>query len=150
MRQRFALLLLISLPFTVSSHANADIDDPRKIHSAAKRIHEAFYRPEKADYVDYIEHYFGETITVTITHSIDEGSQRYRLTGNQRHDFFMRPKPFDQHRTRRASNYFDVQGNCYVFSLEGISHNSLYLSKLCFVDIGNQLKLNTIELLDGD
>jgi hypothetical protein len=74
----------------------------------------------------------------------------HRHEPNVKAGFAYDPEIYTGQRTRRKSEYYDVKGNCYEFNNEGISHNSIYLKKLCFAIEEKGISLVEIYLLDGD
>lgn len=121
-----------------------------KIYFASKRINECFSRTDSTT-IGYIAKFLErDSIKVIITHSIAGGVQTFYLKGNEKLDFFYSPEVFNDKKTRRKSDYYNVKGNCYEFNNEGISHNSIYLKELCFVNNEGDISLLEIYLLDGD
>lgn len=121
-----------------------------EIYFASKRIHESFSENDETT-IAYIAKFLErDSIKVVITHSIEEDTEAFYLKGKDKLDFFYRPEVYTGEKTRRKSDYFNVKENCYEFNIEGISHNSIYIKKLCYVNDEKQMSLSEIYLLDGD
>jgi len=121
-----------------------------EIYLASKRINESFSGNDSST-IEFISKYLEkDSIKVIITHSIIEKEEIYYLSGNQKIDFFNTPENYTDNKTRRQSEYYNVNGNCYEFNNEGISHNSIYLKKICFEESEKNISLLEIFLLDGD
>ncbi|MFI8606273.1 hypothetical protein ACIGCP_17530 [Cellulophaga baltica] len=121
-----------------------------EIYFASKRINESFSKKDSST-IEFISKFLErDSIKVIISHSIEENLETIYLSKNEKLDFFYNPENYSKHKTRRISEYYDVKGNCYEFSNEGISHNSIYIEKLCFLNDTKGLSLSEIYLLDGD
>jgi len=124
--------------------------DESDIYFASKRINECFSAKDPAT-IEYITQYLDrDSIKVRIAYSSDESMEAFYLSGAEKIDFFKNPEIYTGQRTRRKSEYYNVKGNCYEFNNEGISHNSIYLKKLCYAIEEKGISLIEIYLLDGD
>ncbi len=121
-----------------------------EIYFASKRINESFSEKDSST-IEYITKFLKrDSIKVIISHSIEEGIETIYLSGKEKLDFFYSPENYSIEKKRRKSEYYDVNGNCYEFSNEGISHNSIYIQKLCFSNYKKDTSLLEIYLLDGN
>lgn len=141
----FVLVSILALGQNLQEKSNDS-----EIYFASKRINESFCEKDSST-VEYIIKYLErDSIKVNIEHSIEGGVEFFYLKGNQKLTFFYNPEKFNNQKTRRKSDYFNVNENCYEFANEGISHNSIYIKKLCYIRNGKKLILKEIYLLDGD
>lgn len=121
-----------------------------EFYFASKRINEGFSNPNSTT-LQLIRNFLeGDRITVFVSHAIEDTIETYVLTGEEKTLFFENPEKYHPQKTRRKSEYYDVHDTCYEFNNEGILHNSIYLTKLCFTIDSLGLSLKEIHLLDGD
>lgn len=121
-----------------------------EIYFASKRINESFSEKDSTT-IEYIAGFLErDSIKVIITHSIEEDVEILYLKGNKKLDFFYNPEVYNGEKTRHKSDYYNVKENCYEFNNEGISHNSIYIKKLCYANDEKGISLLEIYLLDGD
>ncbi|QVE21568.1 hypothetical protein KGI96_04065 [Phocoenobacter atlanticus subsp. cyclopteri] len=117
------------------------------IYIASKRINESFAEDHSTEYIaDFLQ---ADSISIIIRHSLTNKKETLQLTADKKYDFFNKPQLFST-ATRRKSEYFTVDDNCYQFFNEGISHNSWYLEKLCYINTPHKMQLSEIYILDGD
>ncbi len=121
-----------------------------EIYFASKRIHESFSEKDSIT-IAYITPFLRrDSIKVSITHAIEEDVETFYLKKNEKLAFFYNPELYNGQKTRQKSDYYNVNKNCYEFNNEGISHNSIYIKKLCYVRDEKRISLSEIYLLDGD
>lgn len=121
-----------------------------EIYLASKRLNESFKNKDSTT-IEFITRFLErDSIKVIITHSMEEEIETYYLNGNEKLNFFYNPEVYNGEKIRQKSDYYNVNGNCYEFNNEGISHNSIYITKLCYVKNEKNISLSEIHLLDGD
>lgn len=121
-----------------------------EIYFASKRIHESFSKKDSIT-IEYITQFLKrDSIKVSITHALEDDVEIFYLKGDDKQDFFYNPETYNGLKIRKKSDYYNVKENCYEFNIEGISHNSIYIKKLCYVNDEKGMSLLEIHLLVGD